>query len=301
MKRKVFLLVVIILMITGCGKKEEDKVNLNSLKEEVMYNKKIDDDSYYKKISGDVINEDTLFSEMAFITGHEAYIFDSSSLREGNFKYKKVFVIPEEVKVLSMDIPYGADISFYSDNNKKYTFRDSNYDRNVENTYAYYDNAIYSSSDYVVKDYSDYFKVPISYDLMGNLFYAKDNVLYKKNYGYYDFIKKINIDDSISKIDGNYEGEKILKIYNQRIVKTDKAFYEVIEYYKDGVLSTTTLKMNLLSKYYDEVLTLTYEYVILKDYTIIPINDTLVNNHGKEYNANFYLKKYENDLDTFEE
>lgn len=301
MKRKVFLLVVIILMITGCGKKEEDKVNLNSLKEEVMYNKKIDDDSYYKKISGDVINEDTLFSEMAFITGHEAYIFDSSSLREGNFKYKKVFVIPEEVKVLSMDIPYGADISFYSDNNKKYTFRDSNYDRNVENTYAYYDNAIYSSSDYVVKDYSDYFKVPISYDLMGNLFYAKDNVLYKKNYGYYDFIKKINIDDSISKIDGNYEEEKILKIYNQRIVKTDKAFYEVVEYYKDGVLSTTTLKMNLLSKYYDEVLTLTYEYVILKDYTIIPINDTLVNNHGKEYNANFYLKKYENDLDTFEE
>lgn len=301
MKRKVFLLVVLVLIITGCGKKEEDKVNLNSLKEEVMYNKKVDDDSYYKKISGDVINEDTLFSEMAFITGNEAYIFDPSSLREGNFKYKKVFVIPEEVKVLSMDIPYGADISFYSDNNKKYTFRDSNYDRNVENTYAYYDNAIYSSSDYVVKDYSDYFKVPISYDLMGNLFYAKNNVLYKKNYGYYDFIKKINIDDSISKIDGNYEGEKILKIYNQRIVKTDKAFYEVVEYYKDGVLSTTTLKMDLLSKYYDEVLTLTYEYVILRDYTIIPINDTLVNNHGKEYNANFYLKKYENDLDTFEE
>ena len=46
MKRKVFLLVVIILMITGCGKKEEDKVNLNSLKEELMYNKKIVDDSY---------------------------------------------------------------------------------------------------------------------------------------------------------------------------------------------------------------------------------------------------------------
>ena len=113
MKRQVFLLVVLVLIITGCGKKEEDKVNLNSLKEEVMYNKKVDDDSYYKKISGDVINEDTLFSEMAFITGNEAYIFDPSSLREGNFKYKKVFVIPEEVKVLSMDIPYGADISFY--------------------------------------------------------------------------------------------------------------------------------------------------------------------------------------------
>ena len=46
MKRKVFLLVVIILMITGCGKKEEDKVNLNSLKKELMYNKKIVDDGY---------------------------------------------------------------------------------------------------------------------------------------------------------------------------------------------------------------------------------------------------------------
>lgn len=46
MKRKFFLLVVIILMITGCGKKEEDKVNLNSLKEELMYNKKIVDDGY---------------------------------------------------------------------------------------------------------------------------------------------------------------------------------------------------------------------------------------------------------------
>lgn len=214
MKRKVFLLLIVVLMVIGCGKKEENKVNLNSLKEEVMYNKKIKDEGYYKKISGDVINDGTLFSEMTFITGHEAYIFDPSSLREGNFKYKKVFDIPEEVKVLSMDIPYGADISFYSDNNKKYTFRDSNYDRNVENTYDYYDNAIYSSSDYVVHDYSDYFKVPISYDLMGNLFYAKDNVLYKKNYGYYDFIKKINIDDSTSKIDGNYEGEKILNSEN---------------------------------------------------------------------------------------
>ena len=301
MKRKVFLFGLILLMLTGCSKNEAEKSEPKSLKEEVMYNKKIGDDSYYKKISGDVINEDTLFSEMAFITGHKAYIFDPSSLKEGNFKYKKVFDIPEEVNVLSMDIPYGADISFYSDNNKKYTFRDSNYDRNVSDSYAYYDNAIYSSSDYVVKDYSDYFKVPISYDLMGNLFYVKDNILYKKNYGYYDFIKKINVDDSVSKIDGNYEGEKILKIYNQRIVKTDKAFYEVVEYYKDGVLSTATLKMKLLSKYYDEILTLTYEYVILKDYTIIPINDTLVSNNEIEYKPNFYLKKFESDLDTFEE
>lgn len=46
MKRKVFLLVIIVLKVTGWGKKEENKANLNSLKEEVMYNKKIDDDGY---------------------------------------------------------------------------------------------------------------------------------------------------------------------------------------------------------------------------------------------------------------
>ena len=46
MKRKVFLLVIIVLMVTGWGKKEENKVNLNSLKEELMYNKKIVYDGY---------------------------------------------------------------------------------------------------------------------------------------------------------------------------------------------------------------------------------------------------------------
>lgn len=46
MKRKVFLLVIIVLMVTGWGKKEENKANLNSLKEELLYNKKIVDDGY---------------------------------------------------------------------------------------------------------------------------------------------------------------------------------------------------------------------------------------------------------------
>ena len=41
MKRKVFLLLIVVLLVIGCGKEEENKVNLNSLKEEVMYNKKV--------------------------------------------------------------------------------------------------------------------------------------------------------------------------------------------------------------------------------------------------------------------
>lgn len=46
------------------------------------------------------------------------------------------------------------------------------------------------------------------------------------------------------------------------------------------------MKMDLLTKYYDEILTFTYEYVILKDYTLIPINDCL--NRPQKYQANYY-------------
>ena len=46
------------------------------------------------------------------------------------------------------------------------------------------------------------------------------------------------------------------------------------------------LKIDLLTKYYNEVLTFTYEYVILKDYTLIPINDCLT--RPKKYQTNYY-------------
>lgn len=51
---------------------------------------------------------------------------------------------------------------------------------------------------------------------------------------------------------------------------------------------------------YDEVLTFTYEYVILKDYTMIPI-DGVMTNRGKTYNYNFYVDRFEEVKDTFVE
>ena len=42
----------------------------------------------------------------------------------------------------------------------------------------------------------------------------------------------------------------------------------------------TTVKINMLTKYYDEVLTFTYKYVILKDLTLITINDVMENRVG---------------------
>lgn len=46
------------------------------------------------------------------------------------------------------------------------------------------------------------------------------------------------------------------------------------------------MKIDLLTKHYDEVLTFTYEYVILKDYTLIPINDCLT--RPQKYQTDHY-------------
>ena len=127
------------------------------------------------------------------------------------------------------------------------------------------------------------------------------NVIYELVEEYYHYQEKRWVPFKIEKVEGNYEGEKILDIYNDRIIRTDKGFYEIVKYYdKDGNVKTTTLKMELPSKYYDEVLTFTYEYVILNDYTLVPIND-IVTKRGKEYKYNYYVDKFEETLEEFVE
>ena len=56
---------------------------------------------------------------------------------------------------------------------------------------------------------------------------------------------------------------------------------------------TTTVKINMLTKYYDEVLTFTYKYVILKDYTLIPIND-IMENRVRDYQYDYFLSGFNN-------
>lgn len=92
----------------------------------------------------------------------------------------------------------------------------------------------------------------------------------------------------------------LLHIYNDRIVKTDKCFYEVVNYSEQNETIPTTMKINLLSKYYDEVLSFTYEYVILKDYTLISINGIFVS-RPKEYQTYFYVDSFDEKPELFEE
>lgn len=94
----------------------------------------------------------------------------------------------------------------------------------------------------------------------------------------------------------NVGNEKILRIYNERIVKTDKSFYELMSYFdtKLNKTVTTTVKINMLTKYYNEVLTFTYKYVVLKDLTIIPINDVM-DSRVRDYQYNYFLSGF-NDM-----
>ena len=128
----------------------------------------------------------------------------------------------------------------------------------------------------------------------------KDNILYEIQEEYYHFTEKRTVHATTYKVNGNYEGEKILRIYNDRILKTDKGFYEIARYSGDDGPITATFKIDLLSKYYDEVLTFTYEYVVLKDYTLIPIDDVMIN-RNKKYQTSFYVDRFEEKKNVFVE
>ena len=303
----VLVIVGIILLVNRGG----NGINLSkypdTLLGEVLKNKniKMEDNPYKKFMGGEILSKDTWFNEYTFITGNKAYIFDPDKLKNGLVSYKLVYTIPSNIKIVNIGTPYGADIYFYSDDDHKYRVRDTNIDNDIKDEYSMFDKATYGE----FRDYSfnkenytvSRYKQKVDYDIICNMFYVKDNILYELVEEYYHYQEKRWVPFKIEKVEGNYEGEKILDIYNDRIIRTDKGFYEIVKYYdKDGNVKTTTLKMELPSKYYDEVLTFTYEYVILNDYTLVPIND-IVTKRGKEYKYNYYVDKFEETLEAFVE
>lgn len=287
----VILILIIVTSIIFLSKKDNSNNNKDdnkksSLIEEVAKNSGKETNEYKKFQGGEILNENTYFNEYTFISNNKAYIFDPAKLKNDELSYVKVYDIPEDLKVINIGIPYGPDIHFITSNDEYYTIRDNNTDNKVQAGFNMFANAKYE----LKKMYDSYSKETygekLDYDLIFNLHMVKDNILYTLTIPFDSWYDKKYYPFTKTKVSGNYEGEKILNVYNDRIIKTDKAFYEVVDYYKDGTKTTSTLKMQMLSKYYDDVLTFTYEYVILKDYTLIPIKDTLVNRRKKyvEYN-----------------
>lgn len=286
-KTKVAIIIgVIIIAIVVCtlafGNKDENKTG-NSTKQEpqnltqAVAQKNNKNETDYKKIAtgAEILNEESMFTEYTFTTNNNLYIFDKDKLDEGIFTYEKVYDIPSNIKLLNIMPNYGADIMFVDTNDTVYKLYDENVDNKKAGTnYESFKMAQYRFEKSYLESYSElYIGKKMSYDFVSNELIVKDNKLY-----IHDYERPVNI----TEIKGNYEGEKIIRIYNEKILKTDKGFYEIYSYYTGNGQDTTTMKIELLSKYYDEVLTFTYKYVILKDYTLIPMKD-LIPDYGENY------------------
>ena len=277
---------VVILAIAICvfalGNKNENKTEKSKRQEpqnltQAVAQKNNKNETDYKKIAtgAEILNEESMFTEYTFTTNNSLYIFDKDKLNEGIFTYEKVYDIPSNIKVLNIMPNYGADIMFVDTNDTVYKLYDENVDNKKAGTnYESFKMAQYRFEKSYIESYSElYIGKKMSYDFVANELIVKDNKLYM-----HDYERPVNI----TEIKGNYEGEKIIRIYNEKILKTDKGFYEIYSYYTGNGPDTTTMKIELLSKYYDEVLTFTYKYVILKDYTLIPMKD-LIPDYGENY------------------
>lgn len=268
--------------------KEENKKAKSLLSAVLKKNNQTQEEANYKKfVSGEVLNEKTSFLEYAFITNNTAYIFNPAKLKTGELSYKKAYDIPNNIKVMNIVPSLGADINFIDYTDTLYSIYDNNIDNDPVDDYSMFEKATYELKTLATNNYSEkYLDKKMAYDFTANNLYVKDNILYNIIPEYYHFQNKVTVPTAYEKISGNYEGEKIIRIYNERILKTDKGFYEIVDYYDTSGKKTTTMKIDLLTKYYNEVLTFTYEYVILKDYTLIPINDCLT--RPKKYQTNYY-------------
>ena len=293
-KKLIYVIVIFVLLISIIatlvfnGKKQ--KSNDNTPKEESsimdVLRKNYPDKNYFKLNDGEVL-ADAYISEYSFITNNSIYIFNPQKLDSGVLDYKKVYDLDKGIRVMNIAPNVGADIKFYDYNDIIYTLHDDNTDNEVRDSYDMYLNANYKLSDYLKWEYStEFLGKKVDYDFMSQYAYVKDNILYRKNYGNEKY-------PTIEKVSGNYEGEKVIRIYNERIVKTDKGFYELMSYFDtDSNKSvTTTVRINMLTKYYDEVLTFTYKYVVLKDYTLIPINDVM-ENRVRDYSYDYFLSGF---------
>lgn len=298
----IILLVVSIILINKKDNKNsnEDGNKGSSLVEEAASNSGKKKEDYKKFVGGEILNENTFFNEYTFISNNKAYIFDPSKLESGEFSYRKVLDIPDDIKIVNIGIPYGADIHFITSDDKYYSIEDTNLDNKVEAGYNMFANAKYELQKFYDSYTEKTYEEKLDYDLIFNLHMVKDNIIYKLTIPFESFYDKKFYPFTKTKVEGNYEGEKILNVYNDRIIRTDKAFYEVVDYYKNGERTTSTLKMNMLSKYYDDVLTFTYKFVVLKDYALIPISDTFINRNKKyvEYN---YKDCFEEEIKDFTE
>lgn len=286
------ILIIVIFAIIIAIKNKKPELNDHTICEPKSIIEQIlatnPDKKYLKLKGGKILNENTNFSEYAFISNNSIYIFNPQKLDSGEFEYKKVYDIDKNIKVMNIRPSSGADIKFIDYNDTLYTLHDENLDNKVRDSYDMFLNADYKLNNYLKWEYStEFLGKKTDYDFMSNYVYVKDNILYRLLYNNDRY-------PAVDKVSGNYEGEKVIRIYNERILKTDKGFYEIMSYFDTNLNKTvtTTVRINLLTKFYDEILTFTYKYVVLKDYTLIPINDVM-ESRVRDYPYDYFISGFD--------
>ena len=285
------ILIIVIFAIIIAIKNKKPELNDHTICEPKSIIEQIlatnPDKKYLKLKGGEILNENTNFSEYAFISNNSIYIFNPQKLDSGEFEYKKVYDIDKNIKVMNIRPSSGADIKFIDYNDTLYTLHDENLDNKVRDSYDMFLNADYKLNNYLKWEYStEFLGKKTDYDFMSNYVYVKDNILYRLLYNNDRY-------PAVDKVSGNYEGEKVIRIYNERILKTDKGYYEIMSYFDTNLNKTvtTTVRINLLTKFYDEILTFTYKYVVLKDYTLIPINDVM-ESRVRDYPYDYFISGF---------
>lgn len=291
MKKKLIYILITLIILVGLISLTIILINKksNSLVNAIMEKNNTKSNNYKRVKSLKVLNENSNFKNYVFTSNNSIYIFNPDELDNGNFIYEKIYDAPKDIEIMNLLPGEGTGIKFIDTNDNLYILENENSNDNDKINYDTYKNAKYKLSNYKQKYSTNYLGKETNYDFMSEYVYSSNNVIYRK---LYNENEKYPTSEEVK---GNYKGEKVLRIYNERIVKTNKSFYEIMTYYDSDTKKDETIlvKIKLLTEHYDEILTFTYKYVILKNYTIIPINDVMKNKPGF-YISNYFLSSFKN-------
>ena len=145
------VIAIIVAIIIGVNKKAAKDTEPKTLVEEVLKlrGKSLEENDYKKFVGGEVLNEDTAFLEYAFLSNNKVYIFDPAKLKKGELSYRKVYDIPENIKIMNASPSLGTDIGLVSYGDIYYYLDDEN----LDNKGADYVN--FENSDYHFKKFYD--------------------------------------------------------------------------------------------------------------------------------------------------
>lgn len=263
-------------------------------------------------------------SSSVFIANGSIYKFRCETPLAGGVNCTPVFSLPvtsKPVYIHARDVN-GADIDVIFDDGKRFTFESVTNDGPYtakESQYGsiYFDHTYKYSADGKSLDEISGFKSTVRYFdsrlcVSGDRLYAYARRQVRDTF----FDGAIYFDDKnngfiIWDVDcqAMQDDEKVLKVLSGNIVVTDRAFYKVVyddipenlidstarATNSDGTLADylpkfgggdryRLVKAELLSKYYDEILTITQNFVVTKDGTLLPLNEIIpAENRYSEY------------------